>query len=46
MATHPSHGVSVRDDHKAKWERWEMEKRKKDKVKLELATVLDVYQVQ
>ena len=34
MAIHPSHGVFLRDDHRVKWERWEMEKRKKNKVKL------------
>ncbi|KAH7179962.1 uncharacterized protein B0J16DRAFT_309332 [Fusarium flagelliforme] len=34
MAIHPGHVVFLRDDHKEKWERWQTEKRKKNKVKL------------
>lgn len=34
MAIHPNHGVFLRGDHKAKWERWGTEERKKNKVKL------------
>lgn len=33
MKGHPSHGVFLRDNHRDKWERWEMEKREKNKVK-------------
>ncbi|RBR18900.1 uncharacterized protein FIESC28_05822 [Fusarium coffeatum] len=34
MKKHPSHIAFLRDDHRQKWERWAMEKQKKNKVKL------------